>query len=91
MVGIGPLNKKGLRLIVNSLFLLFLSQVGIGPLNKKGLRHNNILIAKFNPFILVGIGPLNKKGLRPSPSIIVKAFFKEVGIGPLNKKGLRLR
>ena len=37
-VGIGPLNKKGLRL---GLFLLDnrLARVGIGPLNKKGLRH----------------------------------------------------
>ena len=38
MVGIGPLNKKGLRQI-NKIKYSFKNPVGIGPLNKKGLRH----------------------------------------------------
>ena len=41
MVGIGPLNKKGLRQdpVMNSRSL---AVVGIGPLNKKGLRLNRL-------------------------------------------------
>ena len=62
LVGIGPLNKKGLRL-VKIYYLHYSVEVGIGPLNKKGLRPIHLLLT-FLLYLPVGIGPLNKKGLR---------------------------